>query len=202
MPNVSNISEDENKLILDFQKGDKQAYAIVFKKFYQPLCFFAGKMKLDDFEAEELVQDVLLNLWNRRMDFETVGKVKAFLYISTRNAVLNYLDKKKRLGDKQEAYTLGVASYELPISHHIIYSETLRELKEAIQTLPAQCSRIMSLLYEEGLAPNEVAAYLGITPSTVYNQKLKGVELLKTYFSKVHFWMFLLLLFWISFQGF
>ncbi|MNI38402.1 RNA polymerase sigma factor [compost metagenome] len=76
----------------------------------------------------------------------------------------------------------------------MIYLETLREVHDAIETLPEQCRHVIYKLVVEDLSPQEVAISLGITTSTVYNQKKRGIELLRQRLRPDQFFCLLLLL--------
>src|SRR5687767_1865258 len=90
----------------DFRKDEPQALNAIFKMYYAPLCLFAERMLRDRPAAEDIVGDTFIKLWNRHTDFENLMNVKAFLYITTRNACLNLLKQMQResLSKKQLAY--------------------------------------------------------------------------------------------------
>ncbi len=50
---------------------------------------------------------------------------------------------------------------------------------DAVDTLPEQCRKVIKMTFEEGKKPKEIALALGITISTVNNQKMRGLNLLK-----------------------
>lgn len=185
---------DEVKLLTDFKKGDRKAYQIIFVRFYQPLCLFTYKMGLEYETVEEIVQDVFLKLWDKRADFDHIHAIQSFLFVSCKNTALNSIDKAKRLQKKLDVFSDEQDWVDLPITQQIIYAETVRTIHEAIQQLPAQCRHIMQLLFIEGLSPHEVALQLSITTSTVYNQKRRGVSLLKNVLNPDQLFLLLLIL--------
>jgi len=76
----------------------------------------------------------------------------------------------------------------------MIYLETLRTIHDAIDTLPEQCKQVMRKLIVEDLSPQEAAISLGLTTSTIYNQKKRGIELLRLRLKPDRFFCLLLLL--------
>lgn len=183
-----------DQIILDFQAGKPEAYQNIFHLFYQPLCFFLTKMGLDGFVAEEIVHDVFLKLWNKNGDFSELNSLRSFLYVSCKNAALNLLDKKKRLRSKEEGYKYSQDWIDLPVTQQIIYTETIQEIHLAIEKLPHQCQQVIRLLFIEGYTPQEVADELGITNSTVYNQKMRGVQLLRNILNRDQLFVFMFLI--------
>lgn len=170
--------ETEEALFNDFKNGEQSAFNEVFTHFYSGLCFFSTRLVNDRAIAEEVVLDVFYKLWEKHTDFNNLSSLKAFLYISVRNACMNQIDKEQRK-NKRMALLSDEEGFDQPVLNAIIYSEVLSEIQREINNLPEQCSKVIKMLYEEDMKPNDIAAELGITVSTVYNQKLKGVALLK-----------------------
>lgn len=162
-----------------FQQGKRKAYQQLFGFFYHPLCMYLSKMDLDSFLVEEIVQDSFLKLWDRRTDFPNLATARSFLFITSKHAALNALDKLKRQQSKADRYMQEQDWVTLPISQQMIYSETIHAIHQAIDKLPTQCRKVMQLLFVEGYTPQEVAKELTISSSTVYNQKQRGIILLK-----------------------
>jgi RNA polymerase sigma-70 factor (ECF subfamily) len=158
------------------------------------MCYFLEKMNLDKGTIEEIVQDVFLKLWERRIDFDHVESIRGFLYTSCRNTALNRIKQENRIQQKTSFYIAQVDLVDLPISHQMIYMETLRTIHEAIDTLPEQCKQVMRKLIVEDLSPQEAAISLGLTTSTIYNQKKRGIELLRLRLKPDQFFCLLLLL--------
>lgn len=172
---------DETDLLLQLHRGSQTAFDTLFRMFHPALCFFARRLTVSLYpgEAEEIVLDSFLKLWQRRSNFSSLSSVKAFLYIATRNACLNNLDKEEVRHRKHVQYLYSADDVEDTVVEEIIYTEVLREVSYVIESLPAQCRRIIKMAYEEGLTTKEIATALNITVSTVNNQKSRGVRLLK-----------------------
>lgn len=177
---------DEAELLLRLNGGDQHAFELIFKKFYGALCFFSTRLISDQPAAEEIVQDILLKLWIKRSDFDQFNELKAFLYISTRNACLNFLDKENRKIKRIKAANIKEA-IEPGIVNELIYTEVLREISSELDRLPEQCGKIIRMIFEEDLKPREIAEKLHITVSTVYNQKMRGLSILRKRLSEQGF---------------
>jgi RNA polymerase sigma-70 factor (family 1) len=176
---IDQLSPDETDLLLRLRNGDQHAFNVLFRKFYSSLCFFSTRLTSNKFAAEEIVQDILYKLWCKHTDFDSLLSVKAFLYISTRNACMNYLNKEKRKAKHDLAIALAEDDLEEPIINEIIYVEVLNEIALEISHLPEQCGKIIKMIYEDELKPQEIADQLHITVSTVYNQKMRGLSILR-----------------------
>lgn len=187
--------KNEQYLLSQFNCADQQAFSHIFSIFYAPLCFFCNRLVTNKPAAEEIVQDILYKLWEKNNDFASLSSIKAFLYISTRNAAMNFIDKEQRKARRAGAMTIAEEELtEDPVTREIIYAEVLNELRAEINNLPEQCAKVIRMLYEEDMKPQEIADELNVKVSTVYNQKMRGISILKTRLSGATFDMLMLYL--------
>lgn len=192
MIEVSNTNEEE--LLLAFRSGDERAFDQVFRKFYAALVFFARRFMPLEGMAEEIVQDTLFKLWQKRGDFHSFISLKAFLYISTRNACLDGIDREKRKLNRDNHWFLETEHLESNVEELIIQTEVLQEIRYAINLLPDQCRKIMKMSYEQSMSGKEIAEAMQITVSTVNNQKARGLSLLRKNLRENGFALFIILL--------
>ena len=170
----------EIDIIDTLKKGGPDALQSLLKQYYSPLCLFAERLVADRAAAEDIVGESFIKLWNKRGDFESTQNIKAFMYITVRNACLNYLKQAKRdsLNQKQLAYLTG--EKEEFVLNEMIRAEVLKEVMNEINNLPEQCGKVLKLAYLDGLKNQEVAKVLNISVHTVKNQKARAIQLLKT----------------------
>ncbi|HEY8894100.1 MAG TPA: RNA polymerase sigma-70 factor [Niastella sp.] len=168
-----------NEIVVSLQKGGPDALQLLLKQFYSPLCLFAERLLKDKAASEDIVGESFIKLWHKRADFESLQNIKAFMYITVRNACLNYLKQAKResLNQKQLAYITG--EKEEFVLNEMIRAEVLKEIMHEIDKLPEQCGKVLRLGYLEGLRNQEIADLLHISVHTVKNQKARAIQLLK-----------------------
>jgi RNA polymerase sigma-70 factor (family 1) len=169
----------DNDIIVSLKKGGPDALQSLIKQFYSPLCLFAERLLADSAAAEDIVGESFIKLWNKRTNFESLQNIKAFMYITVRNACLNHLKQAKResLSKKQHAYLTG--DKEEFVLNEMIRAEVLKEIMHEINNLPEQCGKVLKMGYLEGLRNQEIADLLNISVHTVKNQKARGIQLLK-----------------------
>ena len=167
-----------------FRNGNSQALSYFFDLHYKSLGYFATRLTQDTFEAEDIVANCFVKLWKKHNDFQTATNIKAFLYISCRNACLDHLKHLKRKTSAQEEYFRQLEESEESILFQIIEAEFLQLLNEEIELLPEKCREIFKMIYFEGKKTDEVAEELDLSVKTVRNQKARAVTLLKTAFLK------------------
>lgn len=174
---------DTSNFIYNFSQGDTTAFTDLFNYFYPPLCYFAMQMVSDKPSAEDIAKDSFIKLWNKRADFLGFLEIKAFLYITTKNAALNLLrhrNVKKRT--QKEILYLTSDSENQNMLALMIKTELLAELVHARQCLSPQQSKIIQLKYYEGLSNEKVAAKLGVSVTSVKTQVARAIAKLKAYF--------------------
>lgn len=174
-----NGTKDLELLFIALKKGDDRIFDKIFVHFYASLCFFANSILKDKDATEDVVQEVMLKFWDRRLSFDTLDSAKSFLYVSVRNSCFNLLDKQKVKLKHEEYVKASEILSEESILHTMIRAETVRQIAGVLHTLPEQCRKVIQMTYRDELKPKEIADKLGITVSTVNNQKKRGLSLLR-----------------------
>ncbi|MFY0600116.1 MAG: RNA polymerase sigma-70 factor [Cyclobacteriaceae bacterium] len=155
--------------IAQLKSGDRKAFREIFEVFFQPLCAYGNRYASDPGEAEDLVQEVFIKLWERREDFDQVNPLKTFLYTSVRNACLNHL-KHMSVRQKHEDALIYELESDHTFGNHVIEEETFNQLYTEIKQLPDSSQKVM-LLALKGLKNKEIASTLSISENTVKTQK-------------------------------
>ena len=181
-------------IIHAFRKGDSQAFDAFFRFHYRPLCYFAAQLTGDPSEAEDIVKDTFVKLWHKHAGFDSPHTIKAFLYITTRNAGINFLRrlKVKNTFSREFAYLEESRRDEL-VLNQLIRAEFMQEIYNEIEKLPEKRREVFKLAYFEGLKNDEIAQRLGISVFTVKVQKGKALGALRLRFSDRHVIFFALL---------
>ncbi|HEY0177774.1 MAG TPA: RNA polymerase sigma-70 factor [Pedobacter sp.] len=169
----------EDQWSASLRKGDDGALAYFFRLHNKSLCYFATRLIQEPLEAEDIVSDCFLKLWENRENFKTSVNIKSFLYISCRNACLDYLKHLKVKSNAQQTYFNHLKEGEETILFTIMETEFLEILSREIELLPPKCKEIFKLIYFEGKKTDEIALQLDLSVQTVRNQKTRAVELLK-----------------------
>ena len=152
-------------------KKDELAFKQLFELYVEGLLRFAFSILHSKELAEETVSDVYFKIWVHREKMAGIENFKAYLFTSTRNIALNYLNKEKR----EKAVSLEDITVSMPINEICPESELItKELKEAIglaiDHLPERCKLIYSLAKIEQLKYKEIAEILDISVKTIDHQ--------------------------------
>lgn len=158
-------------LLQKISSGDETS----FKKFYEVQFFrlyqFAYSFVHAKEVSEEIVNDVFVAVWHKREALASIENIQVYLYVSVKNASLNYL--------RGNHLPVPVSIDELCVDHFPLVADpelltTQRELqktiREAIEQLPPRCRLIFKLVKEDGLSYKEVASILELSVKTVDSQ--------------------------------
>ena len=158
-------SATEEELLARLRAGDDAAFAVIFRAHYAALVRNATHLLRDRAQAEEVAQEVMLELWRRREALVLTGAVGTYLHQATRNRALNRL--------RHERTVLRSVPYVKPPTGAPDADEGLvsRELRAAIgvalDALSAPQREVFDLSRTRGLTYAEIAALLGISVKTV-----------------------------------
>jgi RNA polymerase sigma-70 factor (ECF subfamily) len=158
------------------------AFEQVFRQFNPPLVFFAGRWVHDMAIAQDIVTDVFVKLWQKKADFKNMYSIKAFLYISTRNACINHQQQAKYQARVRETIRQQSSDCESKGLNEAIYAEVLQQVNTIVNDLPAKCKEVITLSYWRGMNCHEIAHKMQISVHTVRNQRNRGVHLIQNRF--------------------
>ena len=153
------------------------AYESIFKSYYAQLVGVAESMLRERAAAEDVVQEVMVELWHRRATIKVESSLRAYLFRAVRNRALNQLRHQKvaPLADPDAADRVAGPAADRDF-------ET-RELNAAIQKavagLPDRCREVFQLSRVQGLTYDEIARTMGISIKTVEAQMGKALRVLR-----------------------
>lgn len=170
----------EEEYFASWQKGEELGFSYFFKAYHPSLVVFATGMVKEREIAQDIVQDTLVKLWQKRPQIQRSTALRSYFYRSVYNECLTYLRLEKRRFQIRSSLKPDAA--EASFFQSMVRSETLRHLYTAIHQLPPQCARIINMYYDEGKDYQTIAEELHLSINTVRNQKRKGIQLLKKKF--------------------
>ena len=165
--------------ILRMSKGEREAFEKVYRSSWSKVFRFTGFFLRDEKEREDLVQEVFVNLWLKRKSVNLDKDYDAFLYIITRNLVV---DRLRRKGTSVQVETLeGCMEVKLPEIEDSMDAEMMRKrVSILVELLPSRQKQVFLLRRDEGLSIAEIASKLGITESGVKRSLNLALKFLKT----------------------
>ena len=170
---------DEFELFEKVRQRDRMAFDSLFRKYYAALCRFSYAICLSKEDAEESIQDMFFNLWEKAPSLHIETSLKAYLYTSSRNYTLNTIKKRQTEQHHLNEYSEHEESHST--EEKIPDAEIGQLIQSGVNTLPEKCREIFTLCKYEGLTYEEIAEYLDISKKTIDNQMGIALRKLREY---------------------
>jgi RNA polymerase sigma-70 factor (family 1) len=164
------LTYNEPELLRLTAQGDEQAFAALFEHYTDTLYGVALHYTKIPESAEELIQDVFTKLWINRASLPTIEKFNDWLFILTRNHILDFLQKNARQEKYRQELTRHFRdSAVITPEQQMLLSESTELIAKAVATLAPQQQIVFDLSRNQGLNPDEIADRLGLSRNTVRN---------------------------------
>jgi RNA polymerase sigma-70 factor, ECF subfamily len=146
--------------------GDESAFDMVFRSHYAHLVRMAESVVRERALAEEVAQEVMLELWRRRESLQIEQTLRAYLLRSTRNRALNQVRHQRVVA--REAAIAAIDSPSAPSAEdEMLGTELEQAVRAAIDGLPEKYREVFQLSRDQGLRYAEIAVTLDISVKTV-----------------------------------
>ena len=161
--------EDNQVLIEALKKGKERAYMFLLDKYHRKLHAYAFSLINDHAQAQDIVQNVLLNTWQSRKKLNSNYSIQSFLLKSVYNEFINTYKKDKATMLLQMKYYEYLHN-EVEDTEEKNIEKLIKLVNNEIEKLPPKCKQIFSLSKKEGLTNIEISSHLGISIKTVESQ--------------------------------
>ncbi len=134
-------------------------------------------------QAEEVVNDVFMGLWNKRETLNYTDELKSYMFTSVKNRSFNALRKNKQLSET------AIEEWEIPAqfndaSHQLELMELQEQINFLIDALPPKCKQIFLMSRKEDMTYKQIASVMEISPKTVENQIGNALKFLKKFLKR------------------
>ena len=165
-------------LLNELKAGNAGAYELLFKKYYKLLSIQAFYIINDEIEAEDLVQTLFLEIWERELYHNIHSSLKSYLQMTVKNRCLKVLSQRKTLSNRIDHYTYSIAYEDDRDPQELQDSEN--KINNILRELPRQRQQAFTLVYLKDKKYKETAIEMGININSVKSHlKLAITELRK-----------------------
>lgn len=173
------MTHQYNDLAFEFNKGSKTAFTTIYKLLYHSVFLFSKRLIQSD-EAADITAEVFYKLWMRHENFNSFIDIRAFVFITARNACFDYLKHKKvKARTHREIFALSDKEESIVIRSEI-ESEVIRQVKVHLKSLASQEAKVLSLSILDGYKNSEICEMLQISDKTVRNLKAAALKKMRT----------------------
>lgn len=189
------IYSDED-LMQEIKADNMFAFDVLYKKYVKKVYKFGYSILKSTVEAENLMQDVFLSLWENRHKVEKDSSIKSYVFTITYNSAISTLRKKVRESEFVEYLKSLQEIREEPVDAGLEYKELTNKLENIINELPRRQKEVYLMHRIEGLKYIEIAKLLNISVNTIENHMSRA---LKTIREKLGNYSLVVILFWYLF---
>lgn len=166
----------DEALLVAIRQGDYMCYNQLFTRYYARLCQYVYSLLENKEDAEDVVQDLFLNLWNNRQKIDVRTNGTGYLYTMAKNISLNHLRTTKNYRALLEKQAQEPSDNETSL---IDTDEFRIALYDCIERLPERSRQVFLLYRIKGLKQKEISEKLNISIKTIKNQLYISLQKLK-----------------------
>jgi len=156
--------------VKSLQQGDLKSFDELYNKYSQRLYNFSVKYLKSPEEAEEVVQEVFLYIWDKKEGLKPDYSFNAYIFTIGYNIIKKYFIKKLRDNAFKDDLIYSLLEQENNLDKIIDYKFLLEKVELIINLLPNRRKEIFLKRKYDGLSVKQIADELGISPNTVENQ--------------------------------
>lgn len=184
-------TQDPERIVAAMAAGDSgPALSEFYRQYASMVLALLMKMLGSRAEAEEILQEVFVELWRRAPQYDpTRGSVVAWVVTVARCRALDALRARtRRHGDRQSEYGEGDAMVTESGRPDVLVSSTRwhQALRQAFQRLSAEQRAVLELSYFQGMSHGQIADTLGLPVGTVKSRILAGMRSMRTMLPVIH----------------
>lgn len=166
-------------ILQQLKDGDSQAFTIIFERYWQVLFAVAYRRLEDEPVAQDMVQEVFMNIWDKRKDLNiTTENLEFYLLRSIKNKVINYYSSQQV---KQDVLRNVMYRMQMIVNEqydHSKYIELERFVDDEVDNFPNTMKAIF-LMKSDGHSIKSIAEKLNIAEQTVKNNHTETSRRLK-----------------------
>lgn len=171
------MTKEADIISLELIQGKECAFDTVYKQYYRGLCAFASQYVLLS-EAEELVQDTMMWLWENRTKLIPEQSLKSLLFTIVRNKCLNTINHSQV---KQQVHEKLYEVYRDEFENPDLYMGELMDLvSKSISELPEDYRKAFEMNRFENLTYQEIADQAGVSSKTIAYRISQALKILRT----------------------
>jgi RNA polymerase sigma-70 factor (ECF subfamily) len=176
---ANRISLVEKVLISRLKAGDDSAFSCIFTAFYKDLVIFAARFTRDLNNAEEIVQDTFVRLWEDHELINVTVSLKSYLLKIVQNKCIDWLRHRKIIQVHYNYVIENSPSFIYDTENYILYSELQGAIEASIDNLPEEVAEVFRMSRNKGLKYHEIADILRVSVRTVEVRIGKALHLLR-----------------------
>lgn len=175
---------NDRQLVSRLRVGDKKAFEEIFRKYREKVYYFAIRYYNSPEDAENVVQDVFVKLWDEHEGVKEELSLNNYIYTIAKNHLFNI--HRKKINEK--AYRNYIVDYlvQTPnLENELIYADLKAGIDKVIENLPAQRKKVFIMSNFEGFSNKELASILNLSVRTIEVHKSLALQTIRKALKKI-----------------
>lgn len=185
-------SNTDIQLWNNLRKGEQSALKKIYDQEFSFLFNYGRKISSDQSLVEDSIQDLFIEVWNRRENLSSTDSIRKYLAISLKRKLIRQLRKGQKTSLKEDFSTHDFAA-EISIETQLITDESniekLQLLKSGFNQLPARQQEVIYLKFYSGMDNESIAETMNITNQSVRNLAHKAIKSLSKNMFRIIIWL-------------
>ncbi len=170
---------EDMALLKALQEGEQKAFDCLFRKYYPMLCAYAHRF-VDLEDAEEIVQEIMLWMWEKREELVIESSLNQYLFRMTYHRALNLITKKEVVNRAEAMFYTKYQELPEDINYYQI-AELTKRIEEAVSSLPASYRAAFVMHRFKGMSYKDIAEILDVSPKTIDYRIQQALKLLRVH---------------------
>ncbi|QTE38618.1 RNA polymerase sigma-70 factor [Mucilaginibacter gossypii] len=169
----------DQQLIALLKNDDRDAFAEIYKRYWTIMYMHALKMIRDQDDARDTVQEVFTALWIKRQSISPDANLAGFLFISTKNKVLDLIARNRVKSDYLDSLAAFAGDHNNQTLGRIEEKEIMAALDREIALLPPKMKQIFEMRIYRHCTYKEIADELNLSDKTVKKQISNAIKVMR-----------------------
>jgi RNA polymerase sigma-70 factor (family 1) len=178
---MTGVVYNDNDLLALLAQDNRNAFELLYRKYWLELYDSAHQRLKNNQQAEDIVQDIFVNLWIRR-SLVKIENLPAYLHAAVRFRVFNYVQRDLASEVFYEPFE-SIGFYQSGADGLLLEKEMMHLIQLYAETLPERRKQIFLMHINENLTTREIADQLRVSQKTVQNQLGSAMHGLRTHIS-------------------
>jgi len=170
---------EDRKILKRFKEGDAEAFDAIYHNYSKKMFHFALGLVKDKDISKDLVQEVFVNLWEKRGQVDLNLNFDNYIFTIAYNSIRKYFRKKSIETKVIDHLVKNSPEIIESVDGTVIYNELLELASKTIENLPPKRKIVYKLSRQEGMKIKEIADKLNISTRTAENHLAKALKYLK-----------------------
>jgi len=177
MNDIYSNCSDENILTMIREQSNEQAFEALYNRYFKVLFNFAYSKVNDRFSAQEIVQEVFVNLWQQRQCTE-VACCRSFLFAIMKRRIISFYRKEYTRQHHHDQWQLHHENHTESADQEILTLDLQNRYEEGLHLLPPKCHEVFTMS-RKGFSNKQIGAELLISEKTVEQHITKALRVLR-----------------------